>query len=86
MYLLKEIANLVSRRTVPRLYILPAHHIVQTFRSVYYSLPLYLGNFPTEDVQYYHSRQQNFVKKPELILNGGIFTSILLSQDNVKYL
>jgi hypothetical protein len=64
--------------------ILPAHHSVQTltFRSVYYPLPFYLENFPTEDVQYYYStdsRQQNLVKKTDLILlNGGIFTNILM--------
>jgi hypothetical protein len=33
-----------------------------------------------------NSRQQNLVKKNDLILNGGIFTNILMQQDNVKYL
>jgi hypothetical protein len=78
--------NCQSRfQTYVPLYILPAHHSVQTFRYVYYSLPFYLGNFPIEDVQYYYSRQHNLVKKTDLILNGGIFTNILMLQvDNVK--
>jgi hypothetical protein len=80
----REIANLISRHTYRcTVYILPAHPSVQTFWSVYYSLPSYLRNFPIEDVQYYYSRQQNLVKKPDLILNGGIFTNILMLQDNV---
>jgi hypothetical protein len=66
------------------LYILPAHHSVQTFRSVYYSMRFFVGKIPDRGraiLLHYE-----FSLKNDLILNGGIFTNILMLQDNVKYL
>jgi hypothetical protein len=68
-----EIANLVSRRTYRCIFFLRT----TVFKHLdLYITPcrFYLENFPTEDVQYYYSRQHNLVKKPDLILNEGIFT------------
>jgi hypothetical protein len=52
-----------------------------------YITPWDLAVLPIEDVQYYYRVQQTTkfsLKKNDLILNGRIFTNILMLQDNVK--